>query len=67
MAQVHLHEEDQQAYFLEQLFMVAFCGALGGVAVLMWWQDRLKYIVAPTFHSWVLGGGIALLWWGQKT
>ncbi len=61
MAHVHAHEEDSHLYYLEQLFMVGICGALGGVAVMMWWQDKLKYILALPFHPYVLAGGIVLL------
>jgi uncharacterized membrane protein YcgQ (UPF0703/DUF1980 family) len=61
MAHVHTHEEDSSTYYLEQLFMVGICGALGGVAVMMWWQDKLKWVLAPTFHVYVFWGGVVLL------
>src|SRR5438552_3756389 len=60
MAHDHVHEEDS-TYYLEQLFMVGICGALGGVAIMMYWQDRLKYILAPAFHPYVFWGGLVLL------
>jgi hypothetical protein len=61
MAHAHAHNDDSQLYYIEQLFMVGICGALGAVAVLLWWQDKLKFIVATPFHPYVLGGGIVLL------
>ncbi|MFL5330551.1 MAG: hypothetical protein ACJ8C4_16740 [Gemmataceae bacterium] len=57
----HSHAKDSSGYFLEQLCTVGACGALGVVAVLMWQQDRLSSILAPTFFGAVLYGGIGLL------
>ncbi len=48
-------------YYLEQLLSIGVCGAFGAVAVLMFTQNRLNHLLAPEFHAWVLGGGIALL------
>lgn len=37
MAHDHNHShEDRNAYYLNQLFTIAVCGALGGVAVMLW-------------------------------
>lgn len=57
----HVHEHDGTTYYLEQLCTIGICGALGTVAILLWWQDTLKYILATPFHRWVLAGGIVLL------
>jgi hypothetical protein len=46
---------------MEQLFTIAICGALGGVAVMLWYTDKLGLMLHPKFHIWVLLGGIALL------
>jgi hypothetical protein len=57
----HTHEHDEN-YFLDQIFGIAMCGALGGIAVLLYVrQTMLKIILDPSFHPWVLAGGIGLL------
>jgi hypothetical protein len=61
------HDEEVNAYYLDQLFSIGVCGLLGGVAIMLWWPsgpdgtNRLRFILAPQFHAWVLGGGIVLL------
>jgi hypothetical protein len=60
MAHSHSHEHDHNSYDLDQLFTIALCGAFGGVAVMLWYTNRL-YFLHDSFHSWVLSGGIALL------
>jgi hypothetical protein len=57
----HHHDDEVNAYYLDQLFTIGVCGALGGVAVMLWWSNRLAMILHPKFFPWVLGGGIALL------
>src|SRR5262245_1681405 len=58
----HTHEHDHEGYFLDQLFSIALCGALGAIAVLMFVRKKmLTIILAPAFHPYVLAGGIALL------
>jgi hypothetical protein len=57
----HAHPEETQAYFLDQLCTISLVGGLGGVAVMMWQQDLLRYILAPQFHLPVLFGGITLI------
>src|SRR5262245_65637227 len=57
----HTHEHDEN-YFLDQIFTIALCGALGGLAVMLYVrQTMLKIILDPKFHPWVLAGGIGLL------
>jgi uncharacterized membrane protein YcgQ (UPF0703/DUF1980 family) len=60
MAHDHSHA-DANAYYLEQIFTIAVCGALGCVAVLLWYSGKLTLMLAPKFHVWVLAGGITLL------
>jgi hypothetical protein len=57
----HDHAHDANSYYLEQLFSIAVCGALGGVAVMLYATGRLGLMLHPKFHIWVLLGGIALL------
>ncbi len=57
----HSHDHDHNSYYVEQLFTIAVCGALGGVAVSLYYTDKLRLMLHPKFHIWVLLGGIALL------
>lgn len=57
----HDHHHGSGEYYLEQLLTIGICGAFGVVAILMYLGDKLKLILVPEFHLWVLGGGIALL------
>jgi hypothetical protein len=61
MAHAHDHHHDDRSYYTDQLFTIATCGAVGAVAVLMWYSGRLSVILHPKFFPWVLGGGVALL------
>jgi hypothetical protein len=60
MAHDHSHG-DRNAYYLNQLFTIAVCGALGGVAVMLWYSGTLRYMLHPKFYLWVLLGGLTLL------
>jgi uncharacterized repeat protein (TIGR03943 family) len=60
MTHDHSHG-DRNAYYLNQLFTIAVCGALGGVAVMLWWSGTIRLMLHPKFFLWVLLGGIALL------
>ncbi|MBY0527731.1 MAG: hypothetical protein K2R98_30315 [Gemmataceae bacterium] len=62
-AHSHEHPEDAQSYYVDQLCTIGICGALGGVAVMMWVkrQEMLQHAVIPAFHWMVLTSGIALL------
>src|SRR6185437_790755 len=60
MAHDHSHG-DRNAYYLNQLFTIAVCGALGGVAVMLWYSGKLTNMLHPKFFLWVLLGGITLL------
>jgi hypothetical protein len=60
MAHDHAHE-DRTSYFLEQISNIAICGLLGGVAVMMYRQGMLYYILAPWAHLPVIIGGAVLL------
>src|SRR5215210_4190501 len=57
----HAHDEAEGTYFLDQLFTILVCGALGLVAVLMYRCGTLNRILVPMFHVPVLIGGGALL------
>src|SRR5438034_11297196 len=48
-------------YYLGQIFTIGMCGALGGVAVMIWARGQLTLILNPAFHLPVLLGGAALL------
>ena len=61
MAHVHEHEHDPNSYSVEQLCTIGICGALGGVAIMLWWHNLLRLMLAPWFFIPVLLGGIALL------
>jgi hypothetical protein len=61
MGQGHTHSEDRTTYYMEQLCTIAICGLLGGVAVMLYYQNLLRFILADYLHPWVLGSGIALL------
>lgn len=60
MAHDHSHG-DRNAYYLNQLFTIAVCGALGGVAVMLWWSGKIGLMLHPKFYIWVLMGGVTLL------
>src|SRR4051794_14103213 len=60
MAHDHSHHHSRAEYYLEQIFTIGVCGALGIVAIRMYGTGKL-YILNPSFHSWVLAGGIGLL------
>src|SRR5207302_782376 len=47
--------------YLEQLCTIAICGLMGGVTILLWYQNLLRYILAEKFHAPVLWGGFAIL------
>jgi hypothetical protein len=56
----HEHAHDPKTYYVEQLCTIGICGALGGIAVMLYVTDLLWFI-APKIQTWVLLGGIALL------
>ncbi|MCI0700225.1 MAG: hypothetical protein L0241_03980 [Planctomycetia bacterium] len=62
MAHAHLHPgESARDYFTEQLLGLLVCGGLGFVAVMMYRNGMLNYILAKPFHLPVLYGGLAIL------
>jgi uncharacterized repeat protein (TIGR03943 family) len=56
-----LSHDDRNAYYLNQLFTIFVCGALGGVAVMLWWNGTIALMLHPKFFLWVLLGGMTLL------
>jgi hypothetical protein len=57
----HTHAEDRTAYYMEQLCTIAVCGLLGGVAVMLYVQGIVRFMLADYLHIYVLWSGIALL------
>jgi hypothetical protein len=58
----HTHEHaDRTSYYLEQLWTIGTCGAIGVVMILLWWYQVLAMFLDPKFHLWVLWGGVTLL------
>jgi hypothetical protein len=57
----HTHGEDRSTYYMEQLCTIIVCGLLGGVALMLYYQNILRFILAPKLHIFVLLSGIALL------
>lgn len=56
----HDHHHDEGSYYVEQLCTIGVCGAMGGVAVVLWYRDKLSFL-HPNFRLPLLLGGIALL------
>ena len=57
----HTHGEDRSTYYMEQLCTIGVCGLLGGVAVMLYYQNILRFILAGYLHIYVLWSGITLL------
>jgi hypothetical protein len=57
----HTHAEDRTSYYAEQISTLVICGLLGAVSVMLYWQNLLRFILAPKFFGPVLWGGIAIL------
>lgn len=60
MAHDHSHD-DRNSYYLNQLFTIAVCGALGGVTVMLWYSGKLRFLVVERFWLPTLLGGVTLL------
>jgi hypothetical protein len=61
MAHSHSHNHHDAAYYVEQLCTLGICSLLGGITVMLYYQDLLRFILAPKFYQPVLWGGITLL------
>ena len=63
MAHTHEHgHEHGESYFLDQIFTIALCGALGAIAVLLYVRKgMLTLVLSPSLHPYLLFGGIGLL------
>jgi hypothetical protein len=63
MAHDHHHHESANAYYVEQLFNIALCGALGGIMVLMYFNGMVNYLFGNNVVQYerVLLGGLGLL------
>jgi hypothetical protein len=56
----HHHAHDH-SYLAEQVSTLIICALLGGVSVMLYLQNQLRFILAPKFFLPVLLGGIAIL------
>ncbi len=61
MAHVHTHEHQDGNYYLDQLLIVAFSGALGVIMILLYQFDVLPIFLNKQFHGPLLWGAVALL------
>jgi WD40 repeat protein len=61
MGHTHDHDAERSTYYLEQLSNIGICGALGGVCIMLYVQQKLGIILNSKFFLPVLLGGIALL------
>jgi hypothetical protein len=57
----HHHDHDHSNYYLEQLLSIFVCGSFGLVAILMYTGGRLKHMLVPELHIYVMLAGIVLL------
>lgn len=61
MAHSHEHAHDPGSYYVEQLCTIGICGALGGVAVMLYVRGLLSLLIIPIYHIPVMAGGAVLL------
>jgi hypothetical protein len=62
MAHDHAHHHgDGNSYYMEQLFTIAVCGAIGAVMIMLYVTGRIGYLLAASQQMGVLLGGIGLL------
>jgi uncharacterized repeat protein (TIGR03943 family) len=62
MAHTHTHTHAPGGnYYLDQLCTIFTCAALGGVAIMMYFDGRLVYMLTPFFFVPVMAGGVALV------
>ena len=57
----HTHSEDRSTYYMEQLCTIGICGLLGGVTVMLYYQNILRFILAEYLHIYILCSGVVLL------
>ena len=57
MAHEHSHGEQDGNFFLDQLFSILTCAAIGLVAILMYQTNFLGRILVPMFYLPVAIGG----------
>jgi hypothetical protein len=60
MAHSHSHD-DQTNFYVEQIFTIAVCGAIGGVMVILYTRPILTAMLSADQHPRVLFGGIGLI------
>jgi hypothetical protein len=56
----HHHDHGHSDYYLEQLLTIFVCGSFGLVAILMYSWGRLKHMLVPELHIYVLLAGVVL-------
>src|SRR6266568_7667713 len=61
MSHSHDHSHDDSSYYLEQLCTIVVCGLLGIVAVMLYYQKSLNFMLAHFLHAYVLWSGFAIL------
>jgi uncharacterized membrane protein YraQ (UPF0718 family) len=61
MAQHVPSVEERNTYYLDQLFLIAVCGAIAGVTLMLWWSGPLEKLLHPKFHLAILLSSLALL------
>jgi hypothetical protein len=57
----HTHDHADGSYFAEQLSNMVICTLLGGVTILLYSQNLLRFMLVPKFFIYVLLGGITLI------
>jgi uncharacterized membrane protein YcgQ (UPF0703/DUF1980 family) len=58
----HVHDESYDpSYYTDQLCTIGVCGLLGGVAVMLYYQGMIRFILADYLHIYVLWSGFGLL------
>jgi hypothetical protein len=56
----HVHDE-RSSYYTDQLCTIGVCGLLGGVAVMLYYQGMIRFVLADYLHIYVLWSGFGLL------
>lgn len=57
----HHHDHDPGSYFVEQICTIGICGAIGGIAIMLYVRGILDLMMIPVYHIPVVIGGALLL------
>jgi len=64
MAEMHEHHdhalEERNAYYMDQLFTIGVCGALGAVGLTLWYRQQLMFL-APFLRPFILYCSVGLV------